>query len=315
MRTQLHLADNLGSTAQHSTAQHWAPVRLASLMSSGAAVGDELMAADAAAIRKFFARFNKDGLVDVAAAIGIELTDSETTLQKGKLLDYVTSTFVRRCNQSTVCCVLLDRRRALHVLRSCTYSLSVSCIFFRYSPPPSSPLLSIDVRGCSLPFFFPLVCVLSSMRTCRVNRCKRNGKCEFPFHKGGGIKFSQLAIADIYCTCISPRCLAVSANARSLGCSALCRKCCGAPLSIPSVVLHFVFSVTTVVLSRQSRVLSCQLTVFPCSLLLPPSLPPSPPRSLALQFNLSRSRPIIIHAVFRSSNACQQEVASGESAA
>lgn len=127
------MADNLGSTAQ---AQHyWAPVRLASLMSSGAAVGDELMAADAAAIRKFFARFNKDGLVDVAAAIGIELTDSETTLQKGKLLDYVTSTFVRQCNKSTVCCVLLDRRRALHVLRSCTYSLCI-VVFFPLLPPP-----------------------------------------------------------------------------------------------------------------------------------------------------------------------------------
>ena len=51
---------------------------------AGAAVGDEVMAADAAAIRKFLTRFNKDGLVDVAAAMGVELSATEKQLQKGK---------------------------------------------------------------------------------------------------------------------------------------------------------------------------------------------------------------------------------------
>ena len=53
------------------------------------------MAADAAAIRKFLSRFNKDGLVDVASAIGVELTPTMKGLQKGKLLDEVVATFVR----------------------------------------------------------------------------------------------------------------------------------------------------------------------------------------------------------------------------
>lgn len=56
---------------------------------------DEVMAADAAAIRKFLSRFNKDGLVDVASAIGVELTPTMKGLQKGKLLDEVVATFVR----------------------------------------------------------------------------------------------------------------------------------------------------------------------------------------------------------------------------
>ena len=147
---------------------------------AGAAVGDEVMAADAAAIRKFLTRFNKDGLVDVAAAMGVELSATEKQLQKGKLLDCITSTFVRFTTQPAGCasivadlalftfpvCVHMPCLRLFNVawLGVCARFLShPRDRYFLHSPPPPPPLLHLrawyrlTLQNTPLPLLAPFL--------------------------------------------------------------------------------------------------------------------------------------------------------------
>lgn len=128
---------------------------------------DEVMAADAAAIRKFLSRFNKDGLVDVASAIGVELTPTMKGLQKGKLLDEVVATFVRVfllvypfCSHWPVCtcaCRLVCSYSAGEFFcqsYAYTFSFRHMLVFFFYVPfpffwTPSSPdLFTMHSSAC-----------------------------------------------------------------------------------------------------------------------------------------------------------------------
>lgn len=211
---------------------------------------DEVMAADAAAIRKFLSRFNKDGLVDVASAIGVELTPTMKGLQKGKLLDEVVATFVRVfllvypfCSHWPVCtcaCRLVCSYSAGEFFcqsYAYTFSFRHMLVFFLlrtvsvfldplitgplhhalervhsfFSLHASCFMLCAHVRLCAQALKYThtsapmrvrasVLCSAIAIHLIQIQLYIYIIQCNNIFSvQGQGIKFSQLAIADLLC--------------------------------------------------------------------------------------------------------------------